>query len=789
MLALDGLASGTKCRKDISDPFGFITTYFIRSLDGSIPPCIWRMTNLTVIHLSGNGLTGTVPNVPLTSRLLNVSISHNRISGTVPHGLRTLPLVELDLSYNKLGGVFQDEITEEEARTTDRTIFRIETNRLSGWVPSSLDRVNDVKVVTGNLFDCDDEHPIPSSDPKKREYVCGSRQLDQMLITWGFILFVAVVGAVMVRCTLTQKNDSGLLQWARRGQSGGKGRDVKSNRHEGFRMRDWYDDIVVWFRMDNLDRWGCYEDKFPSLFTFLALIRMLRDTSLVVTMVIVLVALPFYVVVKTSFPQYSTHQHQYGWMYTAAFLTGVVPAVLLSLLFCTVSCITTSSVVMLFPQQSKADNRLSMFFRETFVSSGRKSCTHNMIVGRGISTQTADSVPPLDAGRISANGRLCLRTMCHVAIVLGNMVVSLCANGIYVYTLLTGSTYQLRVVAKFVMAVFQLIWNMFAVPKIVDLAGELLIDMSAQKKWMAAAMLLFNNIVAPALATAITDDSCYNSLFTNRDEIEAYYSYPYCSVYAVDVVTKERSCFSTADYGLGTSFTPPFIYNYQCASATLVNFTPVFFLAYAILAVVPPLVALLMSVPSVATICPVWFVKSIPSIFWPPKTTPSSLLSDATIIKPDRIVTNLMSHMSIHLTYGVASPLLAFVMSVALISVTSVHLTIVGRFLHHQYDTRAVDASGGLEAACTSVLDGLPACLWTILVGSAFVFSTVVEDFAGDEVGWKMALSVAIPTWLVPVAAYLSLRYAIQKTARRKRADSFHRTSVDSDSSQRLLSA
>jgi hypothetical protein len=551
-------------------------------------------------------------------------------------------------------------------------------------------------------------------------------------------------------------------------------------------FREFCKQVIAWFKMEDLCKWGADEDRYPALFTFMALVRTLRNSSILLSAIITVTGIPFYIVLKTQFPKYSTHEHQYGWLYSAAFMTGMVPAVLLLFLFCAVCGITSFSFVKLFPQQSKAENRLSIFFRETFVSTGRYSPGSSFAIGRESSFHPSTSNAGTDESTASKCQRICCRGAFHAAVVSFNIFVCLCANALYVYTLLSESTYEMKLLSKVVMAVFQLWWNMFIVPKLVEFSAHVLSDLSSQMKWMAASMLLFNNIIAPSLATAVTDDSCYYSLFTTRDQIEAYYSYPYCAVYAVDVVTEERTCYKTSIIGLSTEFTPPFIYNYQCASALLVNFTPVFLVAYAILAVVPVLMLLVMSISSVTATLPRWMVRSVPAIFWPPATTPPELLSTI-LIKPDRIITNLMSHMSVHLTFGVASPLLAVTMSLSVISVTTLHLTVMGRHLHYQHTKRTIDGSGGLEAACTGVLNGLPACLWTILIGSSFVFSTIILDFAGDQVGWKNALFVAIPTWLVPGVAWLALRIAIMSSDNKKFASlSSRRSDISMDSEARM---
>ena len=75
VFSLDGLPAASECSwVDIGLPLakGF------SPLEGGIPPCMWSLDNLTVMHLSGNGLTGTIGSFPISSSMLNLSRAHNR---------------------------------------------------------------------------------------------------------------------------------------------------------------------------------------------------------------------------------------------------------------------------------------------------------------------------------------------------------------------------------------------------------------------------------------------------------------------------------------------------------------------------------------------------------------------------------------------------------------------------------------------------------------------------------------------------------------------------------------
>lgn len=76
-LALDGLSDGNKCDNSASGD-GMRK----KGMSGSVPSCMWNMKKLSSLFLSGNILTGTIPEISRDSNLSTVLVSHNRLSGT-----------------------------------------------------------------------------------------------------------------------------------------------------------------------------------------------------------------------------------------------------------------------------------------------------------------------------------------------------------------------------------------------------------------------------------------------------------------------------------------------------------------------------------------------------------------------------------------------------------------------------------------------------------------------------------------------------------------------------------
>jgi hypothetical protein len=148
---------------------------------------VWALRNLTVLHLAGNGLSGElVQSLPASSQITDLSLSHNQLSGTIPRDI--LNIASLDLSYNQFGGEYQDRTLY----SPDSSIS-LEINRLSGQLPvSGLELVSSgsLSILRGNMFSC---NSVPENDEYSRDYVCGSRNLNDSLLVFVSVFNIAVL--------------------------------------------------------------------------------------------------------------------------------------------------------------------------------------------------------------------------------------------------------------------------------------------------------------------------------------------------------------------------------------------------------------------------------------------------------------------------------------------------------------------------------------------------------------------------------------------------------------------
>jgi Leucine-rich repeat (LRR) protein len=285
-LALDGLQSATSCQYKLFPAAleGSVVAkslYSIRSpLSGGVPSCLFGMGNLTTLHLSGNGLTGTFSvDVTVSPALRDLSLSHNKLTGTIPASVLQRDWANLDLSYNRLTGSLP--CGNGTSPYSSYTALSLENNRLSGRMPGALRHVTNISVLESNLFSCrTDRGDLPRHDKYRDKYECGSVTFDEAVYVW---LALACVGAVALVLLYSGKLKVDFVQLLQR-----------------------------WWAASSVA--GA-----PHLTAVHVIVRVVCQVAVVCAGYAVLVLLPMYAVCSAV---YGTYTHQYAWALSAAYLSG-----------------------------------------------------------------------------------------------------------------------------------------------------------------------------------------------------------------------------------------------------------------------------------------------------------------------------------------------------------------------------------------------------------------------------------------------------------------------------------
>jgi Leucine-rich repeat (LRR) protein len=187
-LVLDGLHSALFCKRSV------LRSHSAFKL-GSLPSCLLTMPNLVTLHLSGSGLTGSLPaGTNISAVLTDLSLSHNLLQGHIPRSIIDRNWDKLDLSYNRLTGTLHGASAVPFDNTT---AVYLQHNRLSGVIPGSMQRVGGLSILENNMFSCRlDRSDVPQQASDSDKYTCGSDAVNQALYAW-LGAAVAMVGVVV----------------------------------------------------------------------------------------------------------------------------------------------------------------------------------------------------------------------------------------------------------------------------------------------------------------------------------------------------------------------------------------------------------------------------------------------------------------------------------------------------------------------------------------------------------------------------------------------------------------
>lgn len=176
-----------------------------------------------------------------------------------------------------------------------------------------------------------------------------------------------------------------------------------------------------------------------------------------------------------------------------------------------------------------------------------------------------------------------------LGIALVDVVVVMIMNIAYVYASFHFPVYMM-VLLLIALTAFKLMWNMWCLPHWLvhhgsRLSGGAYTHTRSSSVIAHACFLIFNNVVAPCLASLVTDTSCYLTLVTSRASLDATYSFETCSKF--NSTSGECESFAYAVTSTA-SYDPPYIYSYQCTSSLLTKYVPFFVMLYLISGVIVP---------------------------------------------------------------------------------------------------------------------------------------------------------------------------------------------------------
>ena len=401
------------------------------------------------MRLSGNRLHGSLnddDNITMSKSLIDVDLSYNRIGGTIPNYFKNNAFINLNLGNNKISG--------DIGVTKKNSYLNIEVNRLTGDISSNVDNNFD-NILRGNMFSCQS-----SSRFHEPGYVCGSSGYDNALI---FALSFFLFGIGLSGFTILMLNNS---------------------------TEPRYREMIPYY-YNSVKKWLLIEEKFrdlnslnPELYKvsfFLYIVDRFQKTSLrLFATCVVLPTILYSIYISDDNLKYVTHTNTYSWVLSAAFVSGLVPAIIVLLLFA-----LNTFVVLISLREFNLKNAkpISLF--------------------RNISTMIF---------------RLFLLAF----------LIAIMSVAYFAYIII--SLNYTSVAIEIAMAMFNVFYLYVITPECINRSRDYLQLSPSGSILLFTIVAVFSSIVAPVLVTILVDPACFRFLFENPDAEDVTYSIPYCYI-------------------------------------------------------------------------------------------------------------------------------------------------------------------------------------------------------------------------------------------------------------------
>ena len=472
----------------------------------TLPDCIWSMTSLRKLYLSGNVFYGSMESFKLFD-LTELGASYNLLRGTVP-SFDNQVMEYFDISSNLMTGEFTPNLVPQSNTST----ILAQINRFSGRLnPDSIDAFQYPEIVSGNVFSCG---TLPKRDPDLDIYTCGSQLLEFSIYCWCVACAMICLVWYSLRCIGYEKIIKVFEKLKREISAAPILNSSVSKSENEYTLR------------------------------FLTSLVRLQYASAGITVIIVILSL----IIFSSFKlgpgsnQYSTHTHQYWYLISGVYLKGIFPATCLLLFHGLVVWLVVHAFFRVFvsdwtilrlggSKPKEEDQALMPNDNQNFnLWASAKLWTFRVwAIGLFLSFSVLVHV-----GYVAARGQ-----SSSTEIILEQVSLSI-FNGIY------------RVLIPFFVSY---LYN----------ERNILFQQSIVSNWTMAFMLCFVDTAVPFVATLFQDDLCFHALLTGLPSENTVYSFERCSQEYAD----DDGC-RYEDYtviSMQESFTLPFVYSYQCRNA------------------------------------------------------------------------------------------------------------------------------------------------------------------------------------------------------------------------------
>jgi hypothetical protein len=632
-------------------------------------------------------LTGYLPESgsSIGKNLKYINIAHNSIKGTISDELGSLKFIEFDISHNKIEGTL-DRLKGSQQESSSSSSLQCQNNRLSGDVNlKAVNNFSEVNILSENIFGCKSNTELPSNDPNRYDYSCGSNNLDNSIIIW--FVMSGIVGILSL--VIYYSNDN----------SESKVIKILSD------FKIYISEIYSVSKSENMQ-------SFPNLKGFFLLLNEIILYSIKFSSVLLVVSIILLSCLKLPPENRSllTHEYQYSWMISAAFVTGLESVVLLMLFYIFVSIALHYTLRRLLKKISpKDDTRESEAFKNK----------NNVIWDLKI--------------RIL---RLVFLGICLVVIISLNVG----------YIAIVFAHPRLETLLQIFLALFNMVAILSLIPATIGIFSAYFPLYEADPIRLRSILILFIRIIAPTLSTILTDGNCLYYLFVGTSSISTKYSVQKCLYFN----TLTLACDYYVQNTFVTSFTPPFNYNSSCRNSIITRYVPVVIFTTFLTTYFAPVMYVLLYINR-DKIPKAFMSKN--SLIWPEITIFS---------RRDFILVLITSEIAVILTFGILSPIIIVSSTVSIISNILFWKFNLCRCLSHYLPSGSVESIPEpnsniwlIEISAIESTRCFKYAFWPAITISSYFISFILWDMCSDTMQFAACSWVPVIIAMTPLTLWI----------------------------------
>jgi Leucine-rich repeat (LRR) protein len=711
-LILDGLSSSTSCKNYIF-PRKYIkslpTSFQLNNSIGHINECLFNMSNLQTLHLSGIGLEGSLPSsIVISSSLKELSLSHNLFSNVVPEVIQNNNWTNLELSYNNFNGILNIKQINYPVK--------LDNNLLSGELPQSLINTNkSISILNGNIFSCSILNPkLPQNDTDIGDYSCGSNNFNISIALFTIIIvFVYLLKSkiwlfifenicdFMILCIyLRPYYDTNLNILKNVGIENTK---KKLNSELNFELAN---KVNIVNELDNIRLSDNYSVNLYNNITLLCeLSDKLRKVLLILIYYIILFWLPISILLNYY---YGVYQVSYAYTISSTFLSGVVPSIIIFLLV-----IFTSIGIYYIKKNVLFDN----------VHNNKDMRIENIIKKKELKIKLSLFLVFL----VDINSMFFI-------------------NGLFIYATFNFNTIDLFLI-EIIVSFFKVIWKLNILPFIIKKTKALILkdeNISSDAEVLFQSCLsVINNIIIPLLSVTILSPKCFYYVFVPPEKIISSYSYQQCD--GLNSINNECNRYETIIDQ--TIYNAPFVYSYQCSSSIATTYSSIYINMAVFLATTGPLSIKLVDylyskIDHDSAIFKI-IDKIIPDVLKPINFIKDNNIVNVKYFNQSNFIVNIVNYISITVTIGFIIPIVGIVCSICLSIYIHNTLSSLGERIskfNEEEEENKEKLINNYEKSIGDIYTSLDHCLKIILLPLICVFySFFIFDIFGNVVGSNIA--------------------------------------------------